>query len=350
MFESLVLLSDSKNIFVFMLDAIKDFFRKGSPQIERSVVFESSNERVYKVSPEVRLRLMDWEVDTNLIDELQKIGEKFEYNHPEKRLERVLRGGLEVKHHPDLPIEYIEFKEYSDSTNLNDPHGECAELGRRFILTAKETENTRDIKSKHGRVKMFLVGGYSPSHFYQNEARHFWVGMLPEDKFPDNLHDMVLVDPSFRTITTLDRSDYSINTRIGEPAIVTEFDQGKFSSNRGIPSLIIQDGRISIMSAKYMIEGRPVEEFEATSSVLGISEDYRFGVSLIIGKNLDNQKHQGVISLYDANGDVAFYIARDHATGEILFTSVDGHDLKWVSKSVQDNCKSMILMTEQYIQ
>lgn len=170
-------------------------------------------DRPYQITPEAYQRFGAWGVGKEISVQLEKLGSTYTYAHPEKRAENMFNGGIAFVHVPGGEKQIL-YQKYS-STNPDDSYGECAELAKRVIVKGVK-QGIFNVRTRFGKLAPMLVGGYSPTHFNKGSARHYWVGLIPEQMAEDNFRTMVVYDPSYRIITTMEHSGYSIDVREGE--------------------------------------------------------------------------------------------------------------------------------------
>ena len=85
-----------------------------------------------------------------------------------------------------------------------------------------------------------------------------------------------------------------------------------------------------------------LDENSQYESVLGITHDYKYGVSLAVCKNMANTKRRhGVVVLRDEEGFIAYQAAYSQKINSTIIVPKNGHTLD----SLSERSQSMIIST-----
>lgn len=271
---------------------------------------ESTDRRPYTISPLARARLEKWTGGGDALEKILSIGQKFSYSHPEIRAERLFNG-LVV----DVPFSDSDHKllymQYS-CTHPDDPYGECSELARRAIIKGV-VEGVFSGQDRKNTLQPLLVGGYAPTHYIEGNAIHYWVGIIPSGEQETSTRDMVVFDPSFRVISTLNESGYAIVP--GHSDISTAIPELETGWN------YVDYGKICFTRDRFS----PVTTKD-TEAILGISNDYQFGVALSVCKNvLEAGQYHALVTLHNGAGDDAYYAVHAPKTSRVMLRACNGY-------------------------
>ncbi len=175
-----------------------------------------------------------------------------------------------------------------------------------------------------------MVSGYSPTHFNKGAQRHYWVGLIPEKLYPHDVASMVVFDPSFRTITTLGESGYNLNNRINGSTVSDEIPKVQ-----EVPKMI-SVGRLALRHSQKSFAPIFSEKGETiytndSSTVLGITPDYKYGMALLFGRDVVTNKLHSAIELRSEDGQIAF-LAIQAKQDETYFRQMNGQNIVSLSE------------------
>lgn len=287
---------------------------------------ELTGERPYEVSNSAVSQLLSWGADMQYVDNLVRMGNCYSYAHPEEKLASILSGDI-IAH--GTPVDSLTYNK-SILTDPTLPFGECSELARRIMLLGHVLELWTPVRKDSVELSPLLVGGYSPTHFNQGEARHFWVGILPKENYKDNLQSMVVHDPSFRRITTLGESGYSIDT-MGSRLVVDPTLPKNTTYAMDHPTALLATHRLI-----HRIHPR-----EKSSLVLGVTKDYQFTVNLLACNINNSGKINAAITLHQADGAKAFSAILDPSGQSLRIACKEGRNIEELGEYTH-NIESML--------
>lgn len=251
-------------------------------------------DRLYEYSRGARDRFESWGVDQSYGESLIELGYLYSYAYPERKLAQMLTGGLSIFTDKN-GVNQIRYHS-SSSTDPTLPYGSCGELARRKLIKGVSEGLFDRLDTQYGKLIPLTVRAYSPTHFITGEQRHVWIGILPENLYYSNyLSQMVVDDPSFRTITTFDEARYSLDTSDGPPNI-----------NMELPEIATYYFDSPVGKIKFNV----VDGYQLTANtpiVLGVTRDYRHSICFNFVRDADTGLLYPLATLQNADGHSVYF-------------------------------------------
>lgn len=293
-------------------------------EMRRILERDSIPDRPYTYTPDAAEKLAAWGLGEEFGHLLIALGDKYSYTRPLERAQQICGGNI-LKSMTRDGQEALYMGTILD-TDPAKPFGDCIELAARYIIAGRSSGILRQA-TPFGELYSALISAYSPTHFFEGEARHTWVGLLPADKLSPGMEEMVIVDPGFRTVTTMRDSAYSLET-VGSHAEINYGDlQPEVSGgNLSVGTITFKNGRI----ASHWGDG----------AILGLSPDYRWEASLHVNRDITTQFIRPTITICGEDGNLGFICSYDGV--RMVWDRTDGYEYSELSDELIVSVQKMI--------
>lgn len=268
----------------------------------------------FTISERAQSRLFDMSGNDQIGDALVTMGEQYSYSHTYDHTQLMMAGGVNYFKDPDSRNEVINIPNFYNF-NPDVPFGDCRELAIRNLIKGRKIGLfSTDFDSED--LVAVLVRGNAPGFFISPTARHYWVGLISARQMRNQqFEEMVIFDPAYRRITTMQDDNYRIRPHDFSSAINTElFSPDTYDSN------------VLVGDMKYLKGNLTGFMFPAKN--LGMTPDSRFGVTIMFGKDIFSGLST-VVYLFDQDEQIAYATAMNNRV--TIWEEHNGYSLSQLS-------------------